>query len=150
VIPRLARTLEFLMVCSWIRLHNESCPASYFSSKRLGDTLRQPAKSGKCADGLRGSMSTYAVWEQRGYRKVATGTWLYDRSVPMKTEVWAKPARFSFARFDEDDQMIESRPIPETRDGFLYFSSHGSGEHMTIEEARAAADAKPWGPIKWD
>lgn len=95
-------------------------------------------------------MNIYAIWEQRGYRKAATGTWLYDRSVPMKIEVWAKPAHFACARFDEDDHLIESRPIPETKDGFLYFLVPGSGEYMTVEDAKAAADAKPWGPVKWD
>ena len=95
-------------------------------------------------------MNIYAIWKQRGYGKVATGTWLYDRSVPMKIEVWAKPARFAGARFDGDDHLIESRPIPETKDGFLYFLLPRSGEYLTIEEAKAAADAKPWGPIKWD
>jgi hypothetical protein len=96
-------------------------------------------------------MSTYiAIWEQRGYRKVATGTWLYDQSVPMKIEVWAKPARFAYACFDEDEHLIESRPIPETKDGFLYLLLPGGGEYMTIEEAKAAADAEPWGPVKWD
>ena len=95
-------------------------------------------------------MSTRAIWEQRGYRKVATGIWHYDRSVPMKIEVWAKPARFAYARFDEEDHLIESGPIPDTKDGFLYFSLPGSGEYLTIEEAKTAADAQPWGPIKWD
>jgi hypothetical protein len=30
--------------------------------------------------------------EERGWRKVATGTWLYDQSVPMPVSIWAKPA----------------------------------------------------------
>jgi hypothetical protein len=89
--------------------------------------------------------------ERRGWRKVASGTWFYDRTVPTKMAVWAKPARLAGSRFDEDDHLIESRPIPETKDGFLYFCwPGGSGEYMTVEEAKAAADAKPWGPVKWD
>ena len=97
------------------------------------------------------SPDVYATWEQRGYRQVATGTWFYDRTVPRKIVVWAKPARFAYARFDEDDQLIESRSIPETKDGFLYFLVPGpSGEYTTIEEAKTAADAEPWGPVKWD
>lgn len=89
--------------------------------------------------------------EARGYRKVAIGTWLYDRTVPKKLIVWAKPAHFASSRFDGDDQLIESSPIPQTLDGFLYFYWPGTfGEYMTIEEAKAAADAEPWGPVKWD
>ena len=91
-----------------------------------------------------------AIMEGRGWRKVATGTWFYDRTVPMEIAVWAKPARHASSRFDEDDHLIESRPIPETKDGFLYvYWPGGRREYMTIEETKAA-DAKPWGPVKWD
>jgi hypothetical protein len=92
-----------------------------------------------------------AAMQERGWRNVATGIWLYDRTTPMKLIVWAKPAHLAFSRFDEDDQFIETSPIPETKDGFLYFYWPGGfREYMTIEEAKAAADAEPWGPIKWD
>ena len=59
----------------------------------------------------RSSMSpdVYATWEQRGYRQVATGTWFYDRTVPMKIVVWAKPARFAYARFEDWLPLI--RPL---------------------------------------
>jgi hypothetical protein len=67
----------------------------------------------------------------------------------MKLVVWAKPARLASSRFDGDDNLVESSPIPETKDGFLY-SYWPGGEYMTIEEAKAAADAEPWGPVKWD
>ena len=89
--------------------------------------------------------------EERGWRKVATGTWFYDRTVPMPASIWAKPARLASSRFDEDDKLDETKPIPETLDGFLYccWPTH-VGEHLTIESAKAAADAKPWGPVKWD
>jgi hypothetical protein len=34
---------------------------------------------------------------------------------------------------------------------FLYFCSLGnSGEHLTVEQAKARADAQAWGPVKWD
>ena len=89
--------------------------------------------------------------EERGWRKVATGTWFYDQTVPMPICIWAKPARDASSLFDEDDQLDESKPIPETKDGFLYCCWPGHcGEHLTIDEAKAAANAKPWGPIKWD
>jgi hypothetical protein len=89
--------------------------------------------------------------EKHGWRKVATGIWFYDRTVRMEVAVWAKPASLASSRFDEDDQLIEASPIPETKDGFLYFHMPGRfSEHMTIEEAKAAADAEPWGPVQWD
>jgi hypothetical protein len=84
---------------------------------------------------------------------VATGTWLYDRTIPRRIAVYAKPARFAASRYDEDDQLDESKPIPETLDGFLYFlvpGGDGDGEHLTIDAAKAAADAQPWGPVVWD
>ena len=91
-----------------------------------------------------------AAMEARGYRKVTTGTWLYDRKVPKKLTVWAKPAHLASSRFDDDEHLIETRPIPKTKDGFLYFYWPGGfSEFMTVEEAKAAADTEPWGPIKW-
>jgi hypothetical protein len=89
--------------------------------------------------------------EGYGWRKVATGTWFYDKTIPMEIAVWAKPARLASSRFDEDDNLIEDKPIPKTKDGFLYCCWPGRfGEYMTVEEAKAAADAEPWGPVKWD
>jgi hypothetical protein len=89
--------------------------------------------------------------EQTGWRKVATGTWLYDRTVPMPASIWAKPAHLASSRFDEDDQLDESAPIPATKDGYLYCGwPYSGGDHLTIEEAKAAASAAPWGPIAWD
>ena len=85
-------------------------------------------------------------WERN--KVVATGTWLYDRTVPMRISVYAKPARFASSRYDDDDQLDHSRPIPETKDGFLYFCWPGeTGEYLTIEDAKAAADIQPWGPV---
>lgn len=93
-------------------------------------------------------------WEEdrkaRGWRKVATGSWYYDRTVPKPIAIWAKPASQSETRYDDDDQLEESRPIPETSDGFLYCSVPGKGEFLTVDEAKASADAQPWGPVKWD
>jgi hypothetical protein len=69
----------------------------------------------------------------------------------MELVVWAKPAHLASSRFDEDDNLVETSPIPETKDGFLYCYWPGkSGEYITIEEAKQAASAEPWGPIKWD
>jgi hypothetical protein len=86
----------------------------------------------------------------RGWRKVVTGTWFYDGTVPNPIAVWAKPASESYSRYDEDDELDEHNPIPETRDGFLYCTVPGQGEFLTVEEAKASADAQPWGPVRWD
>jgi len=92
-------------------------------------------------------------WEEdrkaRGWRKVATGIWLYGGTVPYSIDVWAKPASESYSRYDDDEQLDESRPIPETKDGFLYSTWPGQGEFLTVEDAKASADAQPGGPVKW-
>jgi hypothetical protein len=91
------------------------------------------------------------MMQQHGWTVVATGTWFYDRIVPKPMTVYAKPARLSSSRFDEDDQLDESRPIPETKDGFFYVCwPGGRGEHLTIDDAKADADSTPWGPVIWD
>jgi hypothetical protein len=46
--------------------------------------------------------------------------------MPNPIAIWAKPASESYTRYD-DDQLDESRLIPETIDGFLYCSVPGSG-----------------------
>jgi hypothetical protein len=84
-------------------------------------------------------------------RIVAGGTWLYDGVVPQRVAIYATPARFASSRYDDDDQLDESRPIPTTRDGFLYYCwPWVSSGHLTVEEAKAWADAQPWGPVRWD
>ena len=88
--------------------------------------------------------------EGRGWRKVATGTWFYGGTVPRPIAIWAKPPSDSSSRYDEDDQLDESTPIPETKDGYLYCSVPGRGEFPTLEDAKAEADAQPWGPVVWD
>ena len=97
------------------------------------------------------SKSDDDLLEEKGWRKVASGTWFYDRVVPKPVSIWAKPARLASSRFDDDDQLDESTPIPATKDGYLYCCWPGNcGEHLTIEEAKAAASAQPWGPVAWD
>lgn len=68
----------------------------------------------------------------------------------MPIAIWAKPASQSYTRYDDDEQLDETRPIPQTNDGFLYCPVPGTGEFLTIEEAKAAADAEQWGPVRWD
>jgi hypothetical protein len=83
---------------------------------------------------------------------VASGTWLSDRQVPSPISIMRKPAKWAHSRYDwQADRWDESRPIPETKDGFLYFCSIGkSGEYLSVEYVKAWADAQPWGPVKWD
>jgi len=85
-------------------------------------------------------------------RIVARGIWLYDGKVPYGIEIHARPAKFAFSRFDDDDHLDETSPIPATLDGFVYFSSMGSGGQffLTVEEAKSCVEAQPWGPIKWE
>jgi hypothetical protein len=95
------------------------------------------------------------LWEtqavERGWRKIATGTWYYDKTVPRPIVVWAKPTFDAWDCYDEDEELDESRPIPETNDGFVYFTRPGAREtFLSVEEAKASADAQPWGPVKWD
>jgi hypothetical protein len=86
---------------------------------------------------------------------VATGVWYYDGIVPRRIEIYKKESRFASSRFDRDtdeEPMIdEARPIPATKDEYLYYCLLGaSGEHLSVEEVKAWADAQPWGPVKWD
>jgi hypothetical protein len=86
---------------------------------------------------------------------VATGTWYYDGNVPRRIAVCAKEARFASSRYDwekhDGPALDETRPIPETRDGFLYYCFLGnSGEYLSIEDAKTWADAQSWGPVAWD
>ena len=89
-----------------------------------------------------------------GAEIVATGTWLYDRIAPRPIAIMRKPAAMAESRinYEADNYDIdESRPVPETKDGFLYFCSPGrSGEHLDVESVKAWADAQPWGPVSWD
>jgi hypothetical protein len=90
-----------------------------------------------------------------GGNVAATGTWYYDGSVPRRIEVYKKEARLAWSRFDHETDyepsIDESRPIPATKDGYLYYSSLGnSGEHLSAEDVKAWADSQPWGPVEWD
>jgi hypothetical protein len=52
---------------------------------------------------------------------------------------------------DNEPTIDESRPIPVTIDGYLYYCLFvSSGEHLSVDEVKAWADAQPWGPVKWD
>lgn len=81
---------------------------------------------------------------------VATGTWLYDGIIAMPICVRSKPAHLHSSRYDGDDELDDSRPIPVTANGLVYTCYPGGGEGLTLEEAKASADAQPWGPVSWD
>ena len=89
--------------------------------------------------------------DRYGDKAVAVGTWFYNGVSPQRIEIRAKPARFASSRYDDDDRLDESRPIPDTKDGFLYYCwPGGSSDHMTIEDVKVWANAQPWGPVTWD
>jgi hypothetical protein len=88
---------------------------------------------------------------RRTARVVATGVWLYDRTVPHRVDVILKPAHFASSRYDDDDQLDEIQPIPETIDGYLYYLVTGGlgRDFFSLADAKAWADAQPWGPVEW-
>jgi hypothetical protein len=76
---------------------------------------------------------------------------LDDKTVPVRVAIHAKKARFAFSRYDDEEQLDETRPIPHNIDGYLYYFWPGRcAEHLTIEDAKAAADGQSWGPVEWD
>ncbi|MES2526721.1 MAG: hypothetical protein V4598_06520 [Bdellovibrionota bacterium] len=83
-------------------------------------------------------------------RIVATGTWFYDKTVPMNIKIYSTPAMYSSTRYNEDGELEESRPIPVSPNGLIYKLVPGGGEEDTLEKAKAWADSQPWGPCKWD
>lgn len=87
--------------------------------------------------------------------KVAEGTWYYDGKIPRRIAAYRKEARLASSRFDRsidrEPSLDESQPIPETKDGFLYYCLlTNSGEHLSLAELKAWANSQPWGPVKWD
>ena len=97
-------------------------------------------------------ISAVAYYEKMTAEKkiVATGIWLYDRTAPRRIAIYAQPVRFASSRYDNDDQLDESRPIPETPDGLVYTCDLTGGSHHTLDEAKDWADQQPWGPVEWD
>lgn len=58
---------------------------------------------------------------------VATGTWLFGGVVAKPIRICSRPARLAGSRYDEDDQLDTSRPIPVTEDGLIYRCYPGGG-----------------------
>ncbi len=79
----------------------------------------------------------------------ASGQWLYDGVVPYQICIYRIPARFSGTRYDEDEQLDHSLPIPETPDGYVYQFSGFGKEFGTLAEALKWGNEQPWGPIRW-
>jgi len=87
----------------------------------------------------------------RYHKTVATGTWFYDGVVPHRIEIYARPAEFAGSRYDDDEQLDEKSPIPETPDGCVYYvGATSGGEFRSLADAMAWAEVQPWGPVKWD
>lgn len=82
--------------------------------------------------------------------EAAKGYWLYDGSVRREIVITARPAAHSQSRYDGNEQLDETRPIPVTPDGRVYLvGATGGGEFGTLAEAKAWADSQPWGPVQW-
>ena len=86
---------------------------------------------------------------------VAVGTWLYDRKVPRKIELLARPASLAASRWVEDQKtgdfvIDEGAAVPATHDGRVYYvGATGGGEFLSMAGALAWADRQPWGPVEW-
>ncbi len=79
-----------------------------------------------------------------------TGTMLYDGIVPRRIDIFARRAEFAASRYNDDEEVDHSAPIPQTPDGFVYYvDDTAGGEFLTIADAMAWADSQPWGPVKW-
>jgi hypothetical protein len=84
-------------------------------------------------------------------KTVATGTWLYDGAEPRRLQITAKPVEFAASRYDDEEQLDPTTPVPETTDGFLYeVGTTTGGEFSSLDDAKAWANEQPWGPIVWD
>jgi len=86
-------------------------------------------------------------------RLIATGTWLYDGSVPcrvfiLREDVW--PAFFD----PQDDPDVEDKVMPcvsvwfESPGGIYTFEA-GGGYYHTAEEAKVAVESKLPNKIVW-
>jgi len=91
----------------------------------------------------------------------ASGTWLYDSSVPRRIQIWARRAEEAASRYVEDLSgaatssegfvIDDKSPIPATQDGYVYYvGATAGGEFPSVEAAKAWADAQPWGPVVWE
>jgi hypothetical protein len=84
-------------------------------------------------------------------KTVAAGAWFYDGEVPRHLEITAKPAEFAGSRFDDEERLDPSTPVLEAVEGLLYeVGATAGGEFSSLAEAKAWADAQPWGPVLWD
>jgi hypothetical protein len=51
---------------------------------------------------------------------VATGVWYYDGTVPKRITICARLAKFAGSRYDADDRLDDTMPVPDTPDGLVY------------------------------
>jgi hypothetical protein len=91
---------------------------------------------------------------------VAWGTWLYGGTAPMRVAVAASTVdRVHWWALEEIEHVRSSHgteleplgaPRPMGPDGVMYhIQNTASPDFDTIEEAKAWADAQPWGPVRW-
>lgn len=90
---------------------------------------------------------------------VLGGVWFYDGAVGRRTHIVARNYDREHACevdahgdvLTDYEDALEGIPAPRQMgpDGVLYSVENGP-QFDTIEEAKAWADAQPWGPVTWD
>jgi hypothetical protein len=78
---------------------------------------------------------------------VLSGTWLYDGAIPKLITIIARNFDYSYDPDNED--CADHAETPLGPDGRLYYVTHSWQPYQTLAEAKAWADAQPWGPVKW-
>lgn len=87
--------------------------------------------------------------------RIALGWWLYAGVVKKRVEVVAFTFDYWFELPGDDGRELPE-PYQLNPEGRLYYIRADGGEplgfppFMSIDDARAWADAQPWAPIDWD
>jgi hypothetical protein len=93
-------------------------------------------------------------WNE-GLLVVAIGTWMYDGTVPMEIKLLSRPVTDASSRYVTSEEnggigFDDTKPIPVTADGYVYYvGATSGGEFLSIEDAIAWADKQAWGPVAW-
>lgn len=80
---------------------------------------------------------------------VASGTWLYDGTIPKRTFIIVRNYDVWWSTYEADGLLEEGEvPADPGPDGLYYYVS-GTGPFATVEEAKRWTD-QAWGPVDWD
>jgi len=86
---------------------------------------------------------------------VLTGSWLYAGQILKVVEIVAMDCDYNFELPVLDGRHLWER-FPLNADGVLYYVRADGGDLLgcppfqSIPEAKAWAEAQPWGPIEWN